>query len=663
MQPKRNGRNRVIIESVYPQVDGGEFPIKRVVGEIVDVEADIFADGHDSICCALLFAEEGREWSEVAMRPLGNDRWVGRFRVEKIGKYKYTVIAWVNHFLTWHKDMHKRIRANQDLKVDVDIGICHIKDAIDNASASVPARLVEILKQIESAKSVDEKVSLIMRQEMLDLVDSARNRSHTTKYPLELSVVVDPVHARCGAWYEFFPRSCSPIPDEHATLKDAAKRIPYVASMGFDIIYLPPIHPIGDTARKGKNNAPNCEKGDVGSPWAIGNKSGGHKAIHPDLGTMEDFSHFLEIAQRYDIKVAMDVAFQCSPDHPYVKEHDAWFKHRPDGTIQYAENPPKKYQDIYPIDFETADWEALWEELGSIFQFWIDHGVKIFRVDNPHTKAFPFWQWVIGDIKSRHPDVIFLSEAFTRPKVMYRLAKLGFSQSYTYFSWRNTKHEIVEYMTELGSHGLRDYFRPNFWPNTPDILPEFLQYGGRPAFIIRFVLAATLSSNYGIYGPAFELCEARAKDVGGEEYWYSEKYQVKNWDLESSESLREIISQVNSIRKENVALHSNQRLRFHDIDNPQLLCYSKSSEDQTNVVIMVVNLDPYHKQSGWLDLPIESFGMNVDQSYQMHDLITDARYHWHGHRNFIALDPHVMPVHVFLLRRKLRTEEDFDYFI
>jgi starch synthase (maltosyl-transferring) len=462
-------------------------------------------------------------------------------------------------------------------------------------------------------------------------------------YERALEVVVDPVRARFSSWYETFPRS---VRDDgkHATFQDLVRLLPYVEEMGFDVLYLPPVHPIGTTARKGKNNAVAAAPGDVGSPWAIGGKDGGHKAIHPDLGTMEDFERLVEESSKKSIQIALDIAFQCSPDHPYVKEHPQWFRWRPDGTVQYAENPPKKYQDIYPFEFENPDYMGLWSELKSVFEFWASHGVKIFRVDNPHTKAFPFWEWCIAELKQAHPELIFLAEAFTRPRVMHRLAKLGFTQSYTYFTWRNSKSELTEYFTELSQHASREYFRPNVWPNTPDILHETLQHGGRPAFIIRLVLAGTLAASYGIYGPAFELCERIPREPGSEEYLNSEKYEVKRWDRARADSLRELISRINRVRKENPALQSDWSLRFHPVDSGQMLAYSKQAGD--NMVLVVVNLDPHHVHSGWID-----FGMPGDV-YELHDLLAGGRYTWNGGRNYVELNPHTLPAHVFRVHRR-----------
>ena len=474
---------------------------------------------------------------------------------------------------------------------------------------------------------------------------------------------VERAKARFSAWYELFPRSFASTPGAHGTLRDCMDRLPYVAGMGFDVLYLPPIHPIGNSFRKGKNNTLAAGADDVGSPWAIGAKEGGHKAIHPQLGSLADFKRLVAEAKKFDIEIALDIAFQCTPDHPYVTEHPEWFRKRPDGSIQYAENPPKKYQDIYPLDFECENWQELWNELKSVILFWCEQGVRIFRADNPHTKAFPFWEWVIGGVKKDYPDALFLAEAFTRPKVMYRLAKLGFSQSYTYFAWRNTKSELIQYFTELAQTEVSDFFRANLWPNTPDILTEYLQFGGRPAFMTRLVLAAMLGASYGIYGPAFELCENVPREPGSEEYLNSEKYEIKHWDLEKPDSLRELIARVNRIRRENPALHSDRSLRFYPIDNPEILCFGKRTEDLSNVIVVAVNLDPHHTQSGWVELPSEELGLDPQQTFQMHELLTDARYLWQGKRNYIQLDPNSVPAQIFHVRPRIRREQDFDYFM
>jgi starch synthase (maltosyl-transferring) len=665
------GRKRVVIEGVKPEIDGGRFPIKRTPGERVVVEADAFTDGHDAISCRLLFRREDgpSEWSEAAMTPLVNDRWRGELTVTEIGRWVYTVTAWVDHFKSWRRDLKKRVEAGQDVAVDLLVGAALVREAggrARDAGRKADARVLEgLAADLENGKDLRARLQLALDDELAQLMDRYADRRFASVYPRELAVVVDPERARFSAWYEMFPRSCGPE-GRHGTFRDCEERLPYVAGMGFDVLYLPPIHPIGHTFRKGRNNSTTAGPGDVGSPWAIGSEEGGHKAVHPDLGTAEDFRRFVAKAREHGIEIAMDVAFQCSPDHPYVREHPEWFRKRPDGTIQYAENPPKKYQDIYPFDFECEDWRGLWEELKSVFDHWIGEGVTIFRVDNPHTKPFPFWEWAIGEIKREHPEVIFLSEAFTRPRIMYRLAKLGFTQSYNYFPWRNTRWELTEYLTEVTRTEVREYFRPNLWPNTPDILTEPLQIGGRAMFIQRFLLAATLGASYGIYGPAYELTEHLPRERGSEEYLDSEKYQLRQWDLGRPDSLRELIGLVNRVRQENPALQSNESLRFHPTDNDQLLCYSKVAEDPVrgaNVIVAVVNLDPHHVQSGWVDLDLEALGLERDQSFQVHDLLTGARYLWHGSRNFAQLDPRTVPAHLFRVRRRVRSERDFDYFM
>ncbi|HEX6230297.1 MAG TPA: alpha-amylase family glycosyl hydrolase, partial [Actinomycetota bacterium] len=469
-------------------------------------------------------------------------------------------------------------------------------------------------------------------------------------YVRELAVTVDRERARSSAWYELFPRSTADEPGRHGTFDDVIARLPYVSELGFDVLYLPPIHPIGRVHRKGRNNAPVAGPDDPGSPWAIGSDEGGHTAVHPELGTLADFERLVAAAARHGIEVAIDVAFQCAPDHPWVREHPEWFRLRPDGAVQYAENPPKRYEDIYPLDFETADWKALWEALLEVVRFWIARGVRIFRVDNPHTKPFAFWEWAIGEVKREHPDVIFLSEAFTRPKVMYRLAKLGFTQSYTYFAWRNTKRELTDYLTELTRTGAAEFFRPSFWPNTPDILTAYLQEGGEPAFAVRLVLAATLGATYGIYGPAFELCERTPREPGSEEYLRSEKYEVRSWDLHAGARLQELIARVNRIRREHPALRTNATLRFHGIDDDELLAYSKVSEDRSDAILVVVNLDPFNVRSGWTDIALWELGIEEGADVEAVDLLTGDRFSWRGAHNFVKLDPAERPAHVLSVR-------------
>lgn len=663
MQPQED-RKRVMIEGVKPEIDGGRYPIKRTVGEKVEVSADIFADGHDALSAVLLHRREKNvRWTETPLTYLVNDRWKGSFVVNETGRYVYTLQSWVDHFQTWQRDLGKKVNAGQDVSVDLLVGAEIIADASRRASGPDAKRLKTWAADIKFSQSLGDRVHAALDNGLKQLMAQYPDREFATRYEKELVVVVDRTKARCSAWYEMFPRSCADEAGRHGTFKDCEARLPYIAQMGFDVLYLPPVHPIGRTHRKGRNNTPSAGPDDPGSPWAIGSEAGGHKSVHPRLGTLEDFRNLVSRASEQGIEVALDIAFQCAPDHPYVQAHPEWFRQRPDGSVQYAENPPKKYQDIYPIDFETENWRALWEELKRVLFFWLGQGIRIFRVDNPHTKSFSFWEWVIGEVKRDHPDVIFLSEAFTRPKVMYRLAKLGFTQSYSYFAWRNMKWEITQYFTELCRGEVREFFRPNLWPNTPDILTEYLQMGGRPAFVVRAVLAATLGANYGIYGPAFELCQNTPKELGSEEYLNSEKYEIKDWNLDKADSLKGLLGRINRIRRENSALQGDWSLQFHPVDNEQLLCYSKNTEDYANIVLVIVNLDPHHTHSGWVELPITEWGLEPARSYQVHDLLSDARYLWHGSRNYIQLDPQAIPAHVFRLRRRVRTERDFDYFM
>jgi len=656
--PEERGRRRVVIEGVSPEVDCGRFAAKRIAGDRMTVEADIFADGHDQLSARLLYRrEEAPTWSETPMELLVNDRWRGEFIVPEIGRYRYALRGWVDLFKTWRYGMERWLEAGETVPVELKIGADLVDRASERAADDDSDRLRAFaggLRRGESAVALDP--------ELAELMDRHPDTEFAVTYDPGLVIEVDRPRAGFGAWYEMFPRSASSDPDRAGTLRDVESRIPYVASMGFDVLYLPPIHPIGRTKRKGKNNAVVAEKGAPGSPWAIGAVSGGHKAIDPALGTMDDFQRLLATARRYGIEIAMDAAFQASPDHPYVVEHLEWFRVRPDGMVQYAENPPKRYEDIYPFNFENHDWRGLWAELESVFEFWIDQGVRIFRVDNPHTKPFAFWAWLIERLKRRHPDVILLSEAFTRPKVMYQLAKLGFTQSYTYFTWRRAKWELEEYFTELNRPPVRDFFRPNLWPNTPDILTEQLQYGTRATFQSRLVLAATLSANYGIYGPAFELMEQAPAVAGKEEYLNSEKYEVRHWNLDQPDSLHDFIARVNRIRRDNPALKANQSLQFHRLDNEQLIAYSKITEDAANIILTIVNMDAHNRQSGWVEMPLERFKLGPDEAYQVHDLLSGAYYLWHGDRNYVELHPDVVPAHIFSVRRRARTERDFDGF-
>jgi len=595
------------------------------------------------------------------MRELGNDRWRGEFSVEEPGRYSYAVSAWTDAFLTWRNDLERRTDED-DIALALLAGSELVAAAAERAQGKPASRLRGIAESLKGAAPIAERRAAALAEELKNLMALYADRQFAAHYPRELEVVVDIARARYSAWYEMFPRSCGPA-GKHGGFKDCEKRLDYVAELGFDVLYLPPIHPVGRVKRKGKNNALTAGPKEYGSPWAIGAKEGGHKSLHPELGSIEDFRSLVARARERGIEIALDIAFQCAPDHPYVEAHPEWFRRRPDGSVQYAENPPKKYEDIYPFNFETEGWRALWEELKSIFEFWLGEGVRIFRVDNPHTKPFAMWEWIIADLKRKDPGVIFLAEAFTRPKVMYRLAKLGFTQSYTYFSWRNTKRELTEYFTELTQTGVREFFRPNLWPNTPDILTEYLQFGGRPAFMTRFALAATLGASYGIYGPAFELCENRPREHGSEEYLDSEKYEIRQWDLARTDGLKDFIARVNRIRRENPALHHDWNLRFYPVDNDELICYGKATRDLDNIIVVVVNLDCNHVQSGWVELPLTDLGLDPEHPYQMHDLLTDARYLWHGARNFVQLDPGRSPAHIFRVRRRVHNERDFDYFL
>jgi starch synthase (maltosyl-transferring) len=641
---------RVVIESVLPEIDGGRFPITRTPGELVAVRADIFADGHDVIGAALQYRRDGDgDWQYEPMQLITNDRWEAQFRAGVVGVYFYTLRGWVDRFKTWARDLGKKADVGQDLSLELKTGVKLLAAAAERAGSADLEMLNALSARLERIAGTDAAAAAAFSEDedLILLMSQYRDRAGDTIYEKELVVRVDRARARFSTWYEMFPRSCTSSAERPGTLRDCAEYVEYVADMGFDVLYLPPIHPIGKTERKGKNNSSTPTASDPGSPWAIGSKDGGHRAIHPELGTLADLQALRKKAELHGIELALDIAFQCSPDHPYVKEHREWFRSRADGSVQYAENPPKKYQDIYPLDFETANYGALAEELKSVVLFWISQGIKIFRVDNPHTKPFAFWEWLIRETQREYPDTIFLAEAFTRPKVMYRLAKLGFTQSYTYFAWKNTKAELTEYFTEITEPPVSEFFRPNLWPNTPDILNEYLQKGGRPAFIVRLVLAATLGANYGIYGPAFELIENVPVRESSEEYLDSEKYQVRVWNRNDPKSLKGLIRRVNSIRRDHVALQHNYGLKFHTTDNPMLIAYSKTSEDRGDKILVVVNLDPVNRQMGWVDVVLKEFRLAAGESYEMNDLLTDKKYIWQGSRNYVELNPAALPAHIF----------------
>lgn len=645
------GQKRVSIENVYPQLDCGKYPIKRVTNETVKVSASIFVDGHDHVKAVLLYRkiQKGKEkWQEAPMKFISNDHWEGTFIPDQVGMYEYTIAAWADHFSTWQHGLKKKFEDHQEIKTELLIGIELMEGALEKATSATKKKLKKAIDLLQSTNNEAKTISYALSIEVSTLMEGFYEEGKVTQYKV-LPLKVEPKLALFSAWYEFFPRSTSTEEGKHGTFKDCERILPEIARMGFDVVYLPPIHPIGISHRKGLNNATTAEEGHPGSPWAIGGKEGGHKAIHPELGDFEDFASLVQKAKELNLHVALDFAIQCSPDHPYVKDHPNWFKWRPDGTVQYAENPPKKYQDVLPVNFETEDWVNLWKELKSIVDFWIGKGVRIFRVDNPHTKPFRFWEWLIKDVHAKNPDIIFLAEAFTRPRIMEKLAKVGFNQSYTYFTWRNSSEEFKQYLGELTKTELREYFRPNFWPNTPDILPISLEDKGEPSFLIRLILAATLSSNYGIYGPLFELGVNKAYP-GKEEYIDSEKYEIKLWDWNRDNKIKQLITRINEVRKENPALQSTWNLVFHETDNPQLLCYSKIDQQHGNKLLIIVSLDPLYTQAGWIKIPLHDFGITEGEPFELLDLMDEQRYSWKGEWNYVELRPQQMPAHLFRLQ-------------
>ena len=636
-------QRRVVIENVHPEIDCGRFPAKRTVGEDVVVSADVHADGHDVVVAVLLSRPTGDEgWSETAMEHVGNDRWRAPFTVDALGGYEYTIEAWIDRFETWRLELSKKFGAGQDVSSELLEGAALIRQSRETGDGPVPAAAAALEN---SNESVEARVARALSDSLRGAMGQRPDRSPATRYDRVLRVMVERERARFGAWYEMFPRSAGTDPTRSATFDEAAALLPYVSSMGFDVLYLPPIHPIGRSFRKGRNNSLQAGATDPGSPWAIGSDAGGHDAVEPGLGTIDDFDRFVAAARAHNLEIALDLAYQASPDHPYVRAHPEWFKRRPDGTIKYAENPPKKYQDIFPINFESEAWQSLWVELKRIIEFWIEHGVKIFRVDNPHTKPYRFWEWALADLKARYPETIFLSEAFTRPKVMRYLAKCGFSQSYTYFTWRTTKEEITEYFEELTQTDVREYLRANLFANTPDILHEYLQHGGRPAFQVRLILAATLGANYGIYS-GFELAEHVPVKPGSEEYLDSEKYEIRPRDFQQADSLAELIRRVNDIRRTHAALHWDRRLRFHQTDNRHLICYSKQSADGSDLILTIVNLDPHYMQHGFIRLPLTDWGLAPESAVDVRDLLSDERYFWRGEWNYVRLDPEARVAHI-----------------
>jgi len=642
-------QSRVIIENVSPQINGGEVYIKRVVNEIVNVKSDVLADGHDIIAASVLFKHENEnQWSEVRMHHVNNDEWQASFAVEKQGLYSYKVEGWVDYALNWQYGITKKIEDNQSVISELSEGVEYLKETSKKATTAEKAYLKQLQiifvdqhsynNAIAEAKS-DKLSQIFVKYPAKKLSNSSKN----------FNVYVDRLKARYSTWYEFFPRSASEIKETHGTFKDCERLLPRVAKMGFDTLYFPPVNPIGEVNRKGKNNTTEAKPGDVGSCWGIGSKFGGHEAIHPELGTIDDFKSLIKNAKSLGIEVAMDYALQAAPDHPWVKEHPTWFKWRPDGTVQYAENPPKKYQDILPIYFETEDYKNLWEECLNILFYWIDCGITIFRVDNPHTKPFYFWNWIITEVKKKYPDVLFLAEAFTRPKIMQQLAKQGFTQSYSYFTWRTAKHEIVAYLEELTKTELREYFRPNFWPNTPDINPFHLQGANEATYLQRYALAATLSSNMGIYGPVFEYMISDAL-LGKEEYLNSEKFQIYNYDWSKENKITTVITKLNFIRKEHLALQQTNNIQFCHIENDKLIAFYKWDDAKKNELLIIISLDANNEQQGSVKLPLGDLGISPGHHLQMNDLITGNSYDWFNEWNFVKLSP-ALPFHIFKINK------------
>ena len=641
--------SRAVVEAVRPVVDGGRWPAKASIDRPLTVLADVFTDGHDLVSGAVLTRRVGdAEWSETPMDTLVNDRHRAVIVPDRLGRMEYDVIGWIAHTDTWRQGTVKKIDAGLDVSVELEIGRRLVQEILTTPLPDAPAddldRLATLVARLTAADTDglddDDWSTIFFRCEPRDPI---------ARFDAPLVVDVDPMIATTGSWYSFFPRSTVGERVEAGSLRDAIDRLDYVASMGFDVAYIPPVHPIGNTNRKGRNNATLADADDVGSPYAIGSHDGGHMSIAPELGTLDDFDDLVAACRERDMQLAIDVAFNCSPDHPWVSEHPDWFTTRPDGSIQYAENPPKKYEDIYPLDFESPDWQGLWSALADVFRFWIEHGVTLFRVDNPHTKSFAFWEWAIGDIRRDHPEVVFLSEAFTRPRVMERLAKIGFNQSYTYFAWRQTAYELREYFTDLSTRTL-DYFRPAAWPNTHDILTPQLQHGGRPAFVMRAVLAATLSPTWGVYGPVYELLESVPRD-GVEDYGDSEKYEVRRWDLDRDDSLAPLLTRLNAIRREQPAFDTLETLRFHNTDNDALLCFTKTDPGGAgDPVLVVVNLDPYAVQAGHVDIDLAAIGLAYGSAYDVVDRLGGVTYRWQGNRNFVELSPWGAMAHVFTVR-------------
>jgi starch synthase (maltosyl-transferring) len=632
--------DRVVIESVSPEIDCGRFPAKRVVGDSLTVEADIFGDGHDTVAAALVYRRAGEEgWRETAMTFVDNDRWRGAFRLEENARYRYSIIAWRDLFATWRADTAKKHAADQPISLELLEACLLIQSALEHQGKDGSDRgaLEHLLSHLGDKEPEGDRLALLMDRATAELMRRAAPRTNLSRYPRELEVFADREAAAFSAWYELMPRSMSDDPNRHGTFDDVIAKLPYVRDLGFDVLYFTPIHPIGRTNRKGRNNSLTPGPDDPGSPYAIGSEEGGHDAIHPELGDFDDFARLVKAAHEHGLEIALDFAIQCSPDHPWIKEHPEWFDWRPDGTIKFAENPPKKYEDIVSVHFYREALPEIWYALRDVVLFWVGKGVKIFRVDNPHTKPVPFWEWMIREVQDKHPDVIFLSEAFTRPKMMRRLAKAGFTQSYSYFTWRNTKQELTEYLTELTRSASRDYMRPNFFANTPDINPVYLQTSGRAGFQARLILAGTLAGNYGIYS-GFELCEGSAIP-GKEEYLNSEKYEIKAWDWDRPGHIRPDVRLLNRIRRENPAMREFTGLTFYNAWNDNILYYGKMTPAKDSFLLFAVNLDPHNPQGASFEVPLWELGLPDHASIDADDLVTGTRFTWHGKVQHVLLDP------------------------
>lgn len=646
---KASGKTRVIISNVKPVVEGGIYPAKAVIGDTITFSADVFGDGHDAIAASLYIRNASdQEVREIPMIFQINDYWTVEHTLTETGKHSFWIEGWEDHYTNWKKGLKKKFDAGQDVDVELQIGLLLLEKASDALPENASA-IQGWTSRLKQASSAAEAVEMAITDELETLMYPYRPEDTISSSPV-FQIEIERKKAAFSTWYELFPRSAAKEPGKHGTFKDVLSLLPRVAEMGFDVLYFPPIHPIGEKNRKGRNNSLEATPQDPGSPWAIGNRKGGHKAIHPELGTLNDFKKLVIAAKEIGIEIAMDIAFQCAPDHPYVKAHPEWFIWRPDGTVQYAENPPKRYEDILPFNFETDDWENLWTELKSVISYWVDAGVSIFRIDNPHTKAFRFWEWTIAEIRNKNPEVLFLAEAFTRPRVMERLAKAGFNQSYTYFTWRNTKQELEEYLTELTKTEMRYYFRPNFWPNTPDILPPALITGGENAHITRLILAATLSSSYGVYGPVYEF-GINAPHGSKEEYVDNEKYEIHHWDWDKYTRIREIMIRVNAIRKENPALQSTWNIEFAETTSDQIICYIKTDLITSNRIIVAVNLDFWNTHEASIRIPESLLGINPGSAYRVHDLLSGDEYQWQGEWQYVSLNPYLMPAHIFRLEQ------------